>query len=157
MITGIIGVQRGGTSAVAHVVFNLGLKMWGNKTTLDDHNLYRDISLAKNRKGDWAYKHPMIWQTGKTDIFTDKYIFVFRDAVASAQNGDVEPVEEKIFYRHSLYSTFTSNKPHLYISYEKLCKQPEKEVRRIADFIGVPVTDKAIKAVDFTKGYFPVI
>lgn len=157
MITGIIGVQRGGTSAVAHVVYHLGVKMWGTPNTLDDHALYRSIHVSKRRKGDWAYKHPMIWQTGKTDQFTDRYIFVFRDAVASAQHGDVQPIEDKIFARHALYSTFKTDKPHMYVSYEKLCKNTEKEVKRIADFMKLEVTEDAIKAVDFTRGYFPVV
>ena len=40
MITGIVGLDRGGTSATAAVVMALGVKMYGHPRTLDDHELF---------------------------------------------------------------------------------------------------------------------
>lgn len=137
---------------MAGVVYHLGVKMWGVDTTLDDNELFQNPLAWKNRQGDWAYKHTRMWQESDTS-FTDRFIFVFRDAVASAIHGHTELNEDKMFYRHQLYSTFKTDKPHIYVSYEKLLMHTENEVKKIADFLDMPVTPEAINIVK-PKGHY---
>lgn len=156
MITGIVGVERGGTSAVAGVVFHLGIPMHGEDTTLDDNELYQNPRAWEKRTGDYAWKHTKMWQRGYNLDFTDRFIFVFRDAVASAMHGYDDLIEEKLWHRFNEYSTFKTDKPHLYVSYEKLLLDKGVTVGRIADFLGVPVTEAALSVVDNTRGYFNI-
>lgn len=155
MITGIIGVQRGGTSAVAGVVYHLGMQMWGEDTTLDDNDLYHNPEIIKQRTGDWAYKHTRMWQECDTS-FTDQYIFVFRDAVASSLHGHNDVNIDRLFFRHNIYSTYKTEKPCLYVSYEKLLLHTEQTVQSIADFLGKEVTQQAIEVINPNKGYFDI-
>ena len=118
MITGIIGCERGGTSAVAVVVRALGIKMYGCDETLDDVEMFcknpdRDAILSA-RGDDWGWKYPHKY--GTRDVsYTDRFIVVYRDPIATASRGDA--LANILAWQES-FSDIPS--PKLEISYEKL-------------------------------------
>ena len=161
MVVGCIGVQRGGTTALAGVVKLLGYRMYPTNRALDDHELHKAIEHSEfekvSKRGDeWAFKHTQIWQWHdriEKCIPNIRYIFIFRDAVASAQHSNSHPSTDKIFHRYNQYAAFRTDRPALYVSYEKLVLETEETVRTIADFVEKDVTQEAVAFVNKSKGY----
>lgn len=166
MITGIVGMEQGGTSAVAAVVKALGVTMYGTEMTLDDVELFGSTADRKKvvagRTGDWAWKYP---HRSTTEMVpeTDRYILVFRDPAARAvhrrdlNTARPEYIRDGLSYMSDVLSLYKTGKPVLYVSYEKLLTKTPQMVTMIADFLGKPVTDLAKKVVDAESGYNKVI
>jgi hypothetical protein len=159
MIIGILGMTQGGTSAVASVVYSLGVKMYGLDRTLDDAELFGPpkipLSVVKQRGPDWAYKYP----TNAKDhdlSFTDKFIVVWRDPIARAVHRrdfnapNPEYLKDYIPQAEKLLAT---PGPVLHVSYEKLLLHTQETCQTIADFLEKPLTKEALLAVDPQKGY----
>lgn len=149
-VIGIFGVRGGGTSAIAGVVKLHGYTMSGHPKTLDDTDLYIDMSLATRRQGDWAFKHPFLTpriRQLKHLIPGLKCIYVFRDPVASAEHGAGNHID-MVTEDHDTQSHMLGDKEGLYISYERAITFPEETVKKIAQFIDRPINPKAIKWLD---------
>lgn len=165
MILGIIGATQGGTSATAAVVKELGLPLDGLARCLDDAELFGPVSFPEEvvarrngQYGNWAWKYPIAYLPEEYPVLahTDKLIVVWRDPIARAvHRRDLNAPNQTIFDEwFELADTFKRIKqPHLHVSYEKLLTKPEESVRTIADFLGVPYKQSAVKAIDHVKGY----
>lgn len=170
MITGIVGMDRGGTSAVAVVVKALGVHMYGCDHTLDDTEMWgsradRSAVLAQrnalvqrnalHHPYGWGWKYPFPW--GREDVsWTDRYIVVYRCPVARAVHGraynqlQAARVEDSL---QKMKDLMLVPEPKLMVSYEKLLTDTRKVVQSIADFLEVPMNEDAIKVVDHVLGY----
>lgn len=157
-------MDRGGTSATAAVVKSLGIPVHGTEHSLDDTELfgaYADVEkVVKGRRGTWAWKYPYDPAGGLERVpQTDKYILVLRDPAARAMNSKdfntvtPEKIRESIEWMGGLLPIYKTGKPVCYVSYEKLLTKTPEMVQVIADFVGKPVTDLAIRVIDAEKGY----
>lgn len=165
MIYGIIGMDRGGTSATAAVVKSLGVTVYGCEHSLDDTELFGAYAnrgeIIKSRAGsEWCWKYPYNPEDGVEQIpETDKYILVLRCPAARAMNSKdlnavtPEKIRESIEWMQKLLPIYKTGKPVCYVSYEKLLTQTEEMVETIADFVGKPVTSLAKRVIDHKKGY----
>lgn len=168
MITGIIGMDRGGTSAVAAVVASLGVQMYGHERTLDDRELWTSFGkglqtkeLVAKRGGDWAWKIPYCFDADVEEVMphTDQYLLVFRDPVARAchskdlTNVTPERVRNGMNLLQRIALLYKTGKPVCYVSYEKLLTKTPETVALVADFLHVPYNEEAVAAVNHQKGY----
>lgn len=165
MIYGIIGTTQGGTSAVAAVVRDLGVPLEGLARCLDDGELFgptefpEEVVTERNAKyGTWAWKYPIPYRPVEYPILshTDRIIVVWRDPLARAiHRRDFNAPNMTVFEEwFELSDTFRRiEQPHLHVSYEKILTKPEESVRNIADFLGIPYKQSAVRAIDHVKGY----
>jgi hypothetical protein len=157
----IIGVNRGGTSAVASSLNSLGISL-GEASYAPIHE---DMALAKayrgknwnefkrivgaydEKYGEWAWKLPDavngLKNTAKL-FDKPKYIFVFRDlfAIASrkaeALDQDQLTSMKKAIRSYQRVLQFVAKKKpdHLLVSYEKLLVNPAQYAATLLEFLG---------------------
>lgn len=117
-----------------------------------------------NDKSDfWAMKDPRFCFTLPVmrELVERVYtIAVHRDPFSSAESLASRHMDRGMSKRHALYTTLSyiermisntnnaSNDYHLDISYERSLSDPADAARKIAGFIGVPVTESAERAID---------
>lgn len=164
---GVFGNSRGGTSVVAGIVKILGVHLYSVRLSNDDDQLRKtgdpwSLIAERNAEHDiWGFKNPSLLSSAKTMesmLRNPYYIFVSRDPIASLTQ------ECDLFDTRFLANADERNKkfytalhevgvPHIVFSYERLVQDPEKFVHRIADFIGLPFNELAVKFVNQKKGY----
>jgi hypothetical protein len=168
----IIGINRGGTSAIAASLDSLGVSL-GEKSKKP---IYEDIALARAFRAKewktfksivadydathkrWAWKLPDsindIKRVGK--LFNEKkYIFVFRDifAIASrkkqALDQDILPNMTKANHAYGdvLKLIKKNNIDYLMVSYEKVLTEPENYATQLLEFLEQENTDENIKKI----------
>lgn len=168
----IVGVNRGGTSAIAATLNSLGIflgERWHEP-------IYEDLILANAfRNQDWkSFRKTVEFYESNHSLFgwklpnittkltkvhrffkAPKYIFVFRDLYATgtgmnrASNRDVI---KGMFYANQQYKNvldFISRKDinHLLISYEKMIIDSKSYAIEILDFLEIEKNDQRIKSI----------
>lgn len=158
MIVGVFGRPKGGTSAVAGVVRVLDYPMWGHEEKLDDVELYTSKdkgSLIQSRGDTWAFKHPFLDTSMMFGLIPGlKPIYVFRDPVAVITHHKEYAQQEQVRAELLEQLRLVNQPAGLYVSYERLLENTEKEVRRIAEYVDRPFNEKAVSCV--YKGYHSI-
>ena len=168
----ILGIQRGGTTAVAGIVQKLGVHIGS-----DMNKVLEDLDFAtpgrfnngvvdmRNAEFDvWGWKYP------NTYLYIDRvyhrlrnprFVIVTRDLTANAISMSVRTqtfstahaVERAALQQHQHHAmALRYRKPVLFVSYEKLILNPEIAVREIANFLAIDPTEAQIgEATEFVK------
>lgn len=173
----VVGVQRGGTSAIAAALQALGISLGDNYHS----PIYEDLEMAKAfRSGNWKKLQQLImayeqeyqqfaWKLPDSNsklarisrLFSNpSFIFVYRDICAianrkqSVQNVTlVEAMKSSLTAYNRIVKFVEKNDyPALHISYEKLLQDTQGHLRQIADFCDIDVTggliDQASRAIE---------
>lgn len=173
----VLGAIKSGTSAVTGVLKILGIQLWGNEKFLDDVEFYdaafieKDLnSLIKKRNlqfSIWAVKNPSLknlLELAKTKLRNPYFIYIYRNpenVVKHTWNRKGRKINNKFWKRvtwvkkiqQKITSGLSGVSPVLLLTYEELIANPDKEVKRIADFIGKDIKSEAVKFIDASKGY----
>jgi len=165
MIFGVVGQRKGGTSAVAGILEILGVDMkYRDQTRLDDADLRQAMNrsssivrkLIKERGNDWGFKHPLVdieellpFLEGKRV----KFLYIYRDPVAVIQHFKPTASQQEIKDSLEEMKKIADLPPGLSISYEKLLRDTEKEVMKIALYVEKPFKEEAVLWVTQGGGY----
>lgn len=178
----VVGVQRGGTSAIAATLEALGVSLGDN---YHEPN-FEDLGLANAfRAGDWKKVATLInnyeekyekfaWKLPDSNnklqriskLFSNpNFIFVYRDifAIASRKQyvhgGDISDAMHSSLAAYKRILKFTDNNsfPALHISYEKLLLSKEAHLRELAEFCDIEASDNLIKQASKTIEASPKI
>lgn len=168
----IVGVNRGGTSAVAAVLASLDIFM-GDVLHAP---IYEDLILARLfRANDWrGFRHQVRKYEAHHSLFawklpdsigrlrkvnkqfsSPKYIFVFRDlsAISLRRNESLGTpilrgmIKSTLQYIKALYFVWTAKPDHLLVSYEKLITETEDTAAQILDFLGFEKSNSHISSI----------
>ena len=158
----VLGVARGGTSAVAACLSTLGVDMGHGAL----EPVYEDLELALAfESGDgsraremigrrqqagttWGFKRPGFIRYARdyhTDLGDVRYVAVFRDPMATAlrsrlsSQADLLDSMEKCLREYAEIQAFleSCDAPALLVSYEKILDNPARFVDILADFTGL--------------------
>jgi len=181
----ILGTARGGTSAIASILISAGLffgyqfKEAGNFEDIDFVGKSLDEMRVKieerNKQFDiWGWKDPFLVNRLEIihEIRNPRLIFVFRDPIAafdSVTNRDKVKYVPKSFIRSRLviYQKILdfiseSSYPFLLLSFERLIRNPKREVEKMLAFLDIDESrvEKALvgfnrkRLVDFDNGKY---
>lgn len=168
----IVGINRGGTSAVASSLNALGIFL-GNKSNspvFEDRDLStafrkRDWKNLKAIAGKYASAHDVYaWKLPDTRYHLKRiektfgkvrFIFVFRDICAISLRKEQsleEHATESMFDSLRSYSKIIrfakkTHSEHLFVSYEKLLATPEVYASNLLDFLGYDASDENIRKI----------
>ena len=154
----VFGVRRGGTTAVARIVQELGINIGSNlSNNLEDTDFrisrgleaIRQTVDARNTEfASWGWKHPQPYKYLPDlipQLRNPKFIFVTRDLTANALGigtrenipfeGAVENAQGLAKRGMSLIKAHEI--PALFVSYEKLLVKTESSIQEIASFLEV--------------------
>ena len=163
----IIGAVRGGTTATSGVVRSLGIPFPESNDQHENPALLREFLI--HGREDMVHKYDAMYPVWgqKMLVMRDSEVFgarlwqmdnplvicVWRDIMAIDEKGGAHPPVNKHWrsWKKLLFSQYELVQmlhgmgfdiPTMHLSYEKLCKNTETEVRRIKDFIeaGVGIT-----------------
>lgn len=168
----VIGINRGGTSAVAASLHSAGIFL-GDDTYSP---IYEDPVLAKafiakdwkmftSVVNDYSQRHKIfgwklpdaIHDLKRVDkLFSKKkYIFVFRDLYAIAMrkeqalNQDTmkSMIDATMTYREVLKFIQQKDLNFMMVSYEKMLTEPQKYAENLIHFVGLEKNDQTIKKI----------
>lgn len=152
----VIGVERGGTSAVSGVIRALGVDM-GERSGRNHEDpkflngswdgISRYINEKNSKNTSWGFKLPRA--SLDLDFYADKllnpiFIFASRNIQATVdswvQRGadDSQGVVDHALTYYSKVFDFARRRkpPFLIVNYERLCADPHETVLEMIDFIG---------------------
>ena len=169
----VLGVSRGGTSAMAGILHALGIFMGGsgkppmfedlylNKAVRErrDADIQQRISLYNQQHETWGYKgtvlnHDLAHYHG---LFRrPRYLVVFRDVLAIAKRASISaghPVPAIMTRQLNEYERICQflqqvSPPALMLSYEKLCQNPAPAIEAIAEFAGIKAEPARLQAAE---------
>lgn len=168
----ITGVARGGTSWAASVCHHLGINLGRRGPRYENQRLAKallneDMELLKKRlDGEWDRQQSWAWKLPALNYHLDavaamleraRFIFVIRDPVAVAMRkqkseqtmGDPLRDARRVSDAFDRFCDFTqrSQKPCLFLSYEKALAFPRGAVEDIARFVGQSVSAEAVSQI----------
>ncbi len=176
----IVGINRGGTSAVASSLNALGVFLGNNGRApiFEDRDLStafreRDWKKLKQIADTYASMHDLYaWKLPDTrhrlqkiEKYIDdaRFIFVFRDVFAIAQRKQKSLGEDPFKSLSGSLKSYSDlvkfakkrHKDHLFVSYEKILTDPESYATRLLDFIGYEQSPVNIKKIIDVIGVSP--
>jgi len=158
----IVGVERGGTSMVAAVVRALGINL-GDRAghnhedpkflTDDREKLLVQIKQNNSRHNVWGFKLPkasLMIDFYNESLRNPYYILVFRNIAATVDSwctrGTNDPFETGKhaikYYLKALEDMQFTNRPTLFVSYERACQNVDLFVDELAEFLGVELDEE---------------
>jgi hypothetical protein len=173
----VLGIARGGTSAVAGALAQLGVFMGD----LSAGPVFEDVHLSSKIESGtdqeiqeliadynhchdvWAYKRPrLLYHIDHVHQFfrNPVYIVVFRDIFAAAQrtriSGGVDTLtsmKKLLGDSERILSFIDTNRPSfIMVSYEKLLAYPMEFVEQLAEIAGLSVSSAQLQAAaDFVR------
>lgn len=162
----VYGVSRGGTSLAAGVCKGLGIPMNRRDEQKDPNHedpafkfsepdrLREKIHQRDANADVWGFKWPdAILNKDLLDqlLRSPHYIFVYRniaavaDSVVEKGRGHAPGAVHRATKYYALMDELLNktNRPVLLVNYESAIEAPDETVNQIAEFVGVPVTEKA--------------
>jgi hypothetical protein len=172
-----LGLERGGTSAIAGIERALGLYMGDiDKGNNEDQNFsgYRlgrmrtTIQQRNKEHGVWGFKYPkaVMYMPQLVESLRNPYfIIVYRDAVATAishlgwtgsknrKPAHLAVHEANGFTNSNTSFAFASGHPTLVISHELAMAKPNAAIDEVARFLGVepPGNELRLKIVEYLE------
>ncbi len=168
----IVGINRGGTSAVTASLNALGIFLGSHSTppVYEDRELStafrsRDWNKLKNIANGYALEHEIYaWKLPESRLKLKKlekllanahFIFVFRDICAISMRKQKSLNEETIESMSSSMRSYQDiikfakkrHNDHLFLSYEKILTSPERYATSLLEFIGYEVSNTNIQKI----------
>lgn len=162
----VLGVARGGTSAIAGALATMGVYMGRGVSAPVFEDLELAMAIEANKKEDalalirqhddehavWGYKRPSYCRFAvhyHPLLRNPRYLVIYRDPCAIANraeisgNTDVLDTMRLALDDYQCIQAFLSdsNAPAMLISYEKLLQNPEHFIENIIDFCDLEVAD----------------
>jgi hypothetical protein len=162
-----LGLERGGTSAVAGIQRGLGLYLGEIEKGNNEDAAFTGYRLARIRKAInrrnrahdvWGFKYPkaVMYMPQIIDNLRNPYfIVVYRDTVATAishlswtgkknrKPANMAVHEANAFSNSNTSFAFSSGRPTLVVSHELVMRKPDEAIDELAGFLGAqPPSDQ---------------
>ena len=167
----VLGILRGGTSALAVMMAGLGIDMGSTYGTCEDVDILQALRRIRGDLADvidkhnnhnlvWGFKDPVLIDHRQPEelhelLRNPYYMTIWRDPVAVAQTrlnmmeslriDDAWHRTIKEQLRLAMFLQRLPDAPKLLVSYQRLLQQPERLCANLASFLGLTFSHQQIQ------------
>jgi hypothetical protein len=162
----VFGASRGGTSCVTLILKSLGINVYGSDNPYHEDTSFSNVTELKTRiieynkeKLSWAIKKPsLLFNISEFEhlLVNPHFIFVYRNILSvcsSSISRSKDPFNlvllrtTQYYNEMGNYAARYSTVPILYISYEDVLKNPEKNIKDISSYCGIKTSPATIENI----------